>query len=337
MYVVLPSGRHGLTVASAVAERRRLAKLVVAAFGTVVAHVLGYQLGGSAAGAMHAYLGTLWWWLAPAGLLAAGVLAVRVARRAELTAVGWSELAALQVGLFAVQEVAERLVDGVPLHDLASPTVLAALLAQLLVAAALVQLIAAAGRTLAEWLEPPVRPRRGRSVVLRPSQVPALVPARIGRRPRASWSSPSLISDDPTHPAHLSEGPRCHSPVRRARWRTPAAVVALAVALVVSACGDSDDPAATDDATTTTSAPTTPAPTPTSGDDATTSTTAGDAATGPEEVAAFDGFSVWLDVTGSYLLRLDETWVPQDDGTVTTPPAATARSDSSSTAPPPGW
>ena len=69
---------------------------------------------------MHAYLGTLWWWLAPAGLLAAGALAVRVARRAELRAVAWSELAALQVGLFAVQEVAERLVDGVPLHDLAS-------------------------------------------------------------------------------------------------------------------------------------------------------------------------------------------------------------------------
>ena len=93
----------------------------------------------------------------------------------------------------------------------------------------------------------------------------------------------------------------------------------LRLALVVSACGDSDDPAATDDATTTTSTPTTSAPTPTSADDATTSTTAGDAATGPEEVAAFDGFSVWLDDTGSYLLRLDESRVPQDDGTVTTP------------------
>ena len=243
---------------------------------------------------------------------------VRVARRAELTAVGWSELAALQVGLFAVQEVAERLADGVPLHDLASRPVLAALLAQLLVAAALVQLIAAAGRTLAEWLEPPARPRRGRSVVLRPSPVPALVPARIGAPPRPSWSSPSLISDDPTHPAHLSEGPRCHSPFGApdGARRPPSR----------SLPHSSSPPAGT---ATTRPPPTTPRPppprpttsatTPTSGDDATTSTTAGDAATGPEEVAAFDGFSVWLDDTGSYLLRLDESWVPQDDGTVTTP------------------
>ena len=122
----------------------------------------------------------------------------------------------------------------------------------------------------------------------------------------------------PDTPAHLSEGPRCHSPFGApdGAHRPP---FALAAALVVSACGDSDDPATTDDATTTTSTPVTSAPTPTSGDDATTSTSAGDTATGPEEVAAFDGFSVWLDDTGSYLLRLDESWVPQDDGTVTTP------------------
>jgi hypothetical protein len=108
-----------------------------------------------------------------------------------------------------------------------------------------------------------------------------------------------------------------HPTVRRARWRTPAAV-ALAAALVISACGDGDEPAASDDGTTTT----------TTTDDASTTTegattaAAQDEPAGPEEVASFDGFSIWRDNLDTHLLRLDDAWVPEDDGTVTTPEGA---------------
>ncbi|HEX9992256.1 MAG TPA: hypothetical protein VGB14_04945 [Acidimicrobiales bacterium] len=117
--------------------RRLLPALALAPFGALVAHAAGYGIApGSHGPAAHGYLGTV----ASAAVPAAAAVALwlgcgRAGSRRPLPPV--PVLAALQVAVFAVQEVAERLVARVPLADLAAaPAVRWALAAQVVAAAA---------------------------------------------------------------------------------------------------------------------------------------------------------------------------------------------------------
>ncbi len=119
---------------------RRLSLWLLATAGVVVGHLLGYAVahptGSDRAAALagHEYLGTVGTVLLPLGLAAAMVTAVRMVRRIG-GAPTLVSLAGLQVALFCVQEVVERIPGpGAPVDVLAERGVWFGIAAQVLVA-----------------------------------------------------------------------------------------------------------------------------------------------------------------------------------------------------------
>ena len=98
---------------------RRLSFWLLATAGVAVGHFAAYLIAHPDRGARelalagHDYLPAAMAFVVPLGTLAALVIAVRTARSLGMAGqLSWSRLAAAQCAIFAVQEVAERLIDG---------------------------------------------------------------------------------------------------------------------------------------------------------------------------------------------------------------------------------
>jgi len=132
-------------------ERRRLATLLLAASGVVIGHAITYAVLGVALGKTHNYLGSIAQILLPAGLGAAALLTLRVARKVNLSRreLKFGHLAAIQVGLFLGQELAEAATSSGGIGHLMSSVIIVGTASQLLVAAAMYWAIDGAARAVA--------------------------------------------------------------------------------------------------------------------------------------------------------------------------------------------
>lgn len=135
--------------------RVRSTTWLLAIGGVFLGHILGYAVAHpdhadrALALSGHAYFGPAAAVVVPVGALALLVTAIRTVRRlGEAPTVG--ELAAVQCGLFMVQEFVERIPGtGNPLDAIAEPGVWAGMLAQVLVAWTAVRLVRATARVVA--------------------------------------------------------------------------------------------------------------------------------------------------------------------------------------------
>jgi hypothetical protein len=179
---------------------RRTSLWLLATAGVVVGHLLGYAIahptGSDRAAALagHEYLGDVGTVVLPLGLLAVMAIAVRTVRRLG-DAPTVVQLASLQIALFGVQEVLERIPGpGAPVDVLTERGVWFGVLAQVVVAWVALRLVhhtARVVRRLAAGARPrpaaaPARPARvpGRQLVPGLPMV-ALLPARRGPPRRA--------------------------------------------------------------------------------------------------------------------------------------------------------
>ncbi len=132
-------------------ERRRLGTLLLAASGVVIGHAVTYAVLGVALGKTHNYLGNVAQILLPAGLGAAALLTLRVARKVNLNRreLKFGHLAAIQVGLFLSQELAEAAVSSGGIGHLMPSVIMVGIASQLFVAVALYWAIDGAARAVA--------------------------------------------------------------------------------------------------------------------------------------------------------------------------------------------
>ena len=153
---------------------RGVAISMLAVSGVAVGHVVGYGVAHPQAAAReaalggHAYLPSVAAVAIPLGVVAALVWAIRTSRQLGLAgAIPFRTLALAQLGLFAVQEIVERVAVGEPASSvLAERGVWFGLLAQVAVAHVItrsvdavrrvVQLLTGGGRVLRELVCPPV-------------------------------------------------------------------------------------------------------------------------------------------------------------------------------------
>ncbi|HWH34335.1 MAG TPA: hypothetical protein VNT56_03360, partial [Acidimicrobiales bacterium] len=136
---------------------RRLALAVLASAGVLVAHSLGYALSAQGpAGLGHGYVLPALGVMGPVAVVVAALAAVAEARRTGLASeFSAARLAGAQLALFAVQEIAERLVSG-HLDSIASePGMLFGFLAQVPVAWVLHRLSGLAHRVASRLLAAP--------------------------------------------------------------------------------------------------------------------------------------------------------------------------------------
>ena len=156
--------------------------VALAAAGMLVGHQLGY-LADSDARAGHVHLGLIGPVVIVAAIAAAWFAAVRVVRADPGRPPRWWTLSAVQVALYAVLEVGERVILDADVGSLASLPVALGLLAQPIVAWVALEFVGAAGDLISRFVdgaEPPRHDPPG------PSRRPALLllPVRSSRAHR---------------------------------------------------------------------------------------------------------------------------------------------------------
>lgn len=173
---------------------------MLAVAGVAVGHVLGYAAAHpdaatrEAALGGHAYLPVAASVVVPVGIVAALVWAVRTSRQLGVAStIPFRHLAAAQVAVFAVQEVAERLVSGDGATAVLSERgVWFGLVAQLLVAAVVTRALHAVRRVVRAVLRGGRVLQTGLSV--RPiSFVPASVPRRAPASVAVGLRAPPVV------------------------------------------------------------------------------------------------------------------------------------------------
>lgn len=157
---------------------------LLALSGTLIAHELGYALVGARGSALHAYLGPLAGVLVPVGAVGLAVLGLNAAREqlaerssgpTSLGGLRIARLAPLMIGLYAFQEVMERLAFGEALTTDQLPAIAAGLAAQPLVAGLLLLAVRWLGAGLSRLLDLS-------TVVPLPRAEAALIPVRVAPR-----------------------------------------------------------------------------------------------------------------------------------------------------------
>ena len=132
-------------------ERHRLATLLLGASGVVIGHAVTYEVLGVTLGTSHSYLGRIAQILLPAGLGAAALLTLSVARKVNLSRreLNFGHLAAIQIVLFLGQELTEAVLSSGGIGKLLPSVILVGIACQLLVAAALYWACGGAARAVA--------------------------------------------------------------------------------------------------------------------------------------------------------------------------------------------